>query len=239
MSLEIIGLSKIFNGKKVVNDLSLELHRGEIVGLLGPNGAGKTTCFSMIAGLLKPDQGKIKIGNNDITNLPIYRRYDYGIAYLPQESSIFRGLTVEQNIMAILEIHVQDISERNKRLEELLGELGISHLKNSNSLSLSGGERRRLEIARTLALEPKFILLDEPFAGIDPIAISDIMSIINHLKSSGIGVLITDHNVRETLKIVDKAYIIYEGKVLLSGTANEIAKSEKVKSVYLGKEFSL
>lgn len=234
MELWAENINKSYNKRKVVHDVSLHVARGESVGLLGPNGAGKTTCFSIIAGLVKADGGKLFVGDDEITHLPIFRRAAYGIGYLPQESSIFRGLNVGDNIMAILEFIEKDVDARNKRLEELLGDFGISHLKYAESSSLSGGERRRLEIARTLAINPKFVLLDEPLAGIDPIAVNDIKNLISHLKERNIGILITDHNVRETLNIVDRAYILCEGKVLFEGTPKEIAKSQLVKDVYLG-----
>jgi len=234
MELWAENINKSYNKRKVVHDVSLHVARGESVGLLGPNGAGKTTCFSIIAGLVKADGGKLYVGDDEITHLPIFRRAAYGIGYLPQESSIFRGLNVGDNIMAILEFIEKDVDARNKRLEELLGDFGISHLKYAESSSLSGGERRRLEIARTLAINPKFVLLDEPLAGIDPIAVNDIKNLISHLKERNIGILITDHNVRETLNIVDRAYILCEGRVLFEGTPKEISKSQLVKDVYLG-----
>lgn len=238
-SLEIANLGKHYNGRPVVRDISLKVKRGEAVGLLGPNGAGKTTTFYMVTGLITPDYGTISLNGNDVTDLPMYRRARLGVGYLPQESSIFRGLTVEENIMAVLEIAEPVREKRYTRLEELLGEFSITHLRNAPALALSGGERRRVEIARALASNPSFILLDEPLAGIDPIAVSDIRDIVFHLKDRGIGVLITDHNVRETLEIIDRAYIIHEGTVLMEGTPEEIVGNEAVRKVYLGDKFSL
>lgn len=238
MSLKAQNLNKSYNKRKVVNNASLEVEKGEVVGLLGPNGAGKTTCFSLVAGLVKVDTGKLFIDQEDITHLPLYRRAKYGLGYLPQESSIFRGLNVSDNIMAVLECVETDKEIRQKRLEELLGDFGISHLSNADSNSLSGGERRRVEIARVLAMNPKFILLDEPLAGIDPIAVADIKILIKSLKAKNIGILITDHNVRETLDVVDRAYVIFEGKIIFEGTPNELAKSDIVKRVYLGDSFN-
>ena len=234
MNLYVKNISKAYSKKKVVHNFSMTMQRGEAVALLGPNGAGKTTCFSIIAGLVKLDSGEIFIGDKDITHVPIYHRSYYGIGYLPQESSIFRGLNVYDNIMCILEHVESDYSKRQSKIEELLGEFGISHLKHASAAELSGGERRRLEIARSLALNPKFMLLDEPLAGIDPIAIADIKNLISRLKQRNIGILITDHNVRETLDIVDKAYVIFEGKELFCGTPKEVARSKIVKNVYLG-----
>lgn len=235
--LEVIEIGKKYDKRLVLRKGSLKLSKGEIVGLLGPNGAGKTTCFYIISGLIKPDYGKVLLNNHDITKLPMYRRAQLGIGYLPQESSIFRGLTVGENIMAILELIEPIESEREKRLEELLAEFSITHLKNVLSINLSGGERRRLEIARALAANPEYILLDEPLAGIDPIAIADIKNLIYHLKDKNIGVLITDHNVRETLDIVDRTYIIYDGEVLIEGTKEEIINHEMVRRVYLGEGY--
>ena len=223
----------------MVRDVSLKVNRGEVVGLLGPNGAGKTTCFYMITGLVRPDYGHIHLDGEEITDLPMYRRARLGIGYLPQEASIFRGLSVEQNISAVLEVSEKDVGKRQEMLDELLGEFSISHLRDANSSQLSGGERRRLEIARALASKPSFILLDEPLAGIDPIAVADIRDIVSHLKDRGIGVLITDHNVRETLDIIDRAYIIHDGSVLMEGTADDIVGNEEVRRVYLGDKFSL
>lgn len=232
-------LKKIYKKRPVVRDVSIHIHQGEAVGLLGPNGAGKTTCFSMICGLIKPDAGSIFLNGVDITPLPMYRRARLGIGYLPQESSIFRSMTVEQNIQAILEITESDTDKRIDQLDELLSEFSIEHLRNSPAVTLSGGERRRVEIARALAARPKFIMLDEPLAGIDPIAVHDIRDLISHLKEKNIGVLITDHNVREALEIVDRAYIIADGQILREGTPQEIIKDENVKRVYLGHSFDL
>lgn len=237
MFLKADKISKSYNKRKVVQEVSMIVNTGEIVGLFGPNGAGKTTSFSIIAGLIKGDSGRLLVGEEDITNLPIYKRSEFGISYLPQESSIFRGLNVSDNILAMLEIVETDSEQRIKKLEELLNDFGISHLRHVNSTALSGGERRRLEIARTLALNPKFILLDEPLAGIDPIAVNDIKNLILRLKEKNIGVLITDHNVRETLDVVDRSYIIFEGKVLFEGTSQEVARSDLVKQVYLGESY--
>ncbi len=233
------NLVKSYNKRPVVRDVSVEIQKGEIVGLLGPNGAGKTTCFYMISGMIHPDNGQIFINDQDVTNLPMYKRARMGIGYLPQESSIFRGLNVEDNIMAILEIVESDLKKRQKKLEILLAEFSITHLRTAMSVTLSGGERRRLEIARALASDPLFILLDEPLAGVDPISIIEIKHLIFHLKDRGIGVLITDHNVKEVLDIVDRAYIINDGSVIMEGTPKEIVKNEIVKSVYLGKDFKL
>ena len=237
--LEVNDIGKKYGNRLVLRKASLTLKKGEIVGLLGPNGAGKTTCFYVISGLIKPDYGNISLDGVDITNLPMYRRAQLGIGYLPQESSVFRGLTVAQNIMAILEVVEPVISEREKRLEELLAEFSITHLQNVLAINLSGGERRRVEIARAIASNPEYILLDEPFAGIDPIAIADIRALVFHLKDKNIGVLITDHNVRETLSIIDRTYIIYDGEVLIEGTKEEIISHEVVRRVYLGEEFNL
>jgi len=222
-----------------VAGVSISLEAGEVVGLLGPNGAGKTTTFYMVLGLLKPDRGRVMLNGEDITELPVYKRARRGLGFLSQEPSIFRKLTVEQNLMAILEILDLTKSERQHRLESLLRELDLTHLAKSKAYTLSGGERRRAEITRSLVTAPHFMLLDEPFAGIDPIAVADIQTIIARLKEKGIGVLITDHNVRETLQIVDRAYLIYEGQVLVSGTARELASDERAKEIYLGKQFSL
>lgn len=237
--LVIKHFSKTYANRVVVKDLSMYLKQNEVVGLLGPNGAGKTTCFSMIAGLTKIESGSLYLHQNDITTFPMYLRARMGIGYLPQESSIFRGLNVADNIMAILEIFYANKEEAEKRLEELLAEFAITHLKYVPTLALSGGERRRLEIARSLATNPKFILLDEPLAGIDPVAVGEIKQLIYHLKNKNIGILITDHNVREMLEIVDRAYIIYDGKVLMEGSPAEIIANEKVKSVYLGHSFRM
>jgi len=230
---------KSFKKRPVVRGISLSLERGEVVGLLGPNGAGKTTVFYMITGLIPPDEGRIELDGEDITRLPMYRRARLGIGYLPQEASIFRGLTVEQNIRAVLELVEPDKEQRAERLEALLEEFKITRVRNSPSIALSGGERRRVEIARALASQPSFMLLDEPFAGIDPIAISDIRDLVRHLTNRGIGVLITDHNVRETLGLVNRAYIIHDGQLLAEGTPEEIISNEDVRRVYLGEEFRL
>lgn len=237
--LQIHKLGKRYGNRPVVRDVSLQVHRGEVVGLLGPNGAGKTTCFYMITGLIRPDYGSITLMGNDITRLPMYRRARLGVGYLPQEASIFRGLTVEQNIMAVLEVHESENDSRHAMLEELLGEFSISHLRQTPAIALSGGERRRVEIARALASRPSFVLLDEPLAGIDPIAISEIRDLVMQLKNRGIGVLITDHNVRETLEVIDRAYIIHDGRVLMEGTPQEIVGNADVRRVYLGEKFSL
>ena len=237
--LVVTNLGKSFNKKPVVRSISLEIQRGEAVGLLGPNGAGKTTCFYMISGLITPDYGKILLNNKDITKMPIYKRSRAGIGYLPQEISIFRGMTVEQNIRAILALHISDRIEREINLDELLAEFSLTHLRRTSSLALSGGERRKVEIARTLASQPSFILLDEPLAGIDPIAIEEIRELIKHIKDRGVGVLITDHNVKETLDLIDKAYIMHEGKILMKGSPNEIIEDENVRRVYLGNKFNL
>ena len=237
--LAVQSLFKSFKKRPVVRGVSLSLARGEAVGLLGPNGAGKTTVFYMITGLIPVDDGKIEIDGNDITQLPMYRRSRLGIGYLPQEASIFRGLTVEENIRAVLEIVESNKSARDDKLESLLQEFNIERLRKSPSIALSGGERRRVEIARALASEPSYMLLDEPFAGIDPIAIGDIRSLVWHLTARGIGVLITDHNVRETLELIDRAYIIAEGEVLTEGSPEEIIANEDVRRVYLGDQFTL
>jgi len=238
-SLRTESLVKTFRGRTVVAGVSISLEAGEVVGLLGPNGAGKTTTFYMVLGLLKPDRGKVMLNGEDITALPVYKRARRGLGFLSQEPSIFRKLTVEQNLMAILEILDLTKSERQHRLESLLRELDLTHLAKSKAYTLSGGERRRVEITRSLVTAPHFMLMDEPFAGIDPIAVADIQTIIARLKEKGIGVLVTDHNVRETLQIVDRAYLIYEGQVLVSGTARELASDERAKEIYLGKQFSL
>jgi lipopolysaccharide export system ATP-binding protein len=233
------NLGKHFKKRPVVRDVSLSVQRGEVVGLLGPNGAGKTTCFYMITGLIAPDTGTIRLDGTDMTDLPMYRRARLGVGYLPQEPSIFRGLSVEQNIRAVLEVVESDPERRETLLDDLLAEFSITHLRRTPSLALSGGERRRVEIARALASQPHFILLDEPFAGIDPIAVGDIRELVLHLKDRGIGVLITDHNVRETLDIVDRAYILHDGHVLMEGSPEEIVSHEGVRRVYLGERFSL
>lgn len=235
--LEIKNLRKSYRKKLVIRDVSLKLGRGEVVALLGPNGSGKTTCFYSIAGLVTPEGGKVIIDGRDVTTLPMYRRARLGIGYLPQEMSIFRGLSVEDNIMAILEIAEPNKRKRRKRLEELLSEFSIEHLRRASALALSGGERRRAEIARCLAAGPKYVLLDEPFAGVDPIAVGEIRHLVADLKTRGIGVLITDHNVQETLQIVDRAYILHDGQVLMSGTTEEVVQDENVRRVYLGNSF--
>ncbi|WP_018152141.1 LPS export ABC transporter ATP-binding protein [Leeia oryzae] len=232
-------LQKRYRSRTVVQDVSLEISSGEVVGLLGPNGAGKTTSFYMIVGLVPANGGAVYLDGEDIGRWPIHRRARAGLGYLPQEASIFRRMTVAENVMAVLELHIPDLRERTQRLNTLLEELHVSHLRDQPAISLSGGERRRVEIARALASDPKFILLDEPFAGVDPIAVIDIQRIINFLKSRGIGVLITDHNVRETLGICDRAYIIAEGKVLAAGVPDEIVQNESVRRVYLGEQFRL
>ncbi|MFT4784322.1 MAG: lipopolysaccharide export system ATP-binding protein [Paracoccaceae bacterium] len=237
--LRIVQLRKSYRKRVVIRDVSFELHRGEIVALLGPNGSGKTTCFYAIAGLVTPEGGRIEIDGRDVTRLPMYRRAKLGIGYLPQEMSIFRGMSVEDNIMAILEIAEKDPMRRREKLEELLSEFHIEHLRRASALSLSGGERRRVEIARCLAADPKYLLLDEPFAGVDPISVADIRGLVMDLKARGIGVLITDHNVRETLEIVDRAYILHDGQVLMSGTASEVVQDENVRRVYLGEGFRI
>jgi lipopolysaccharide export system ATP-binding protein len=232
-------LGKQFNKRPVLRDVSLSVARSEAVGLLGPNGAGKTTCFYIIVGLIGADYGRISLDGHDITDLPMYRRARLGIGYLPQEASIFRGLTVENNIRAVLEVVEADRERREATLDDLLAEFSITHLRRTPALALSGGERRRVEIARALASRPAFILLDEPLAGIDPIAVGDIRDLVKHLKDRGVGVVITDHNVRETLDIVDRAYILHEGRVLMQGAPEEIVAHEGVRRVYLGERFSL
>jgi len=239
VGLQVIGLRKSYRRKPVIRDVSLTLGRGEVVALLGPNGSGKTTCFYTIAGLTTAEGGQVKIDGRDVSLLPMYRRAKLGIGYLPQEASIFRGMSVEDNIMSILEIAVSERTKRHERLEELLGDFEIEHLRRAPALSLSGGERRRVEIARCLAADPRYLLLDEPFAGVDPISVGDIRALVAELKSRGIGVLITDHNVRETLEIVDRAYILHDGKVLMSGTAQEVVEDENVRRVYLGQSFRI
>ena len=238
-SLRTDNLVKSFRGRTVVDGVSIRLKAGEVVGLLGPNGAGKTTTFYLVLGLLKPDRGRVVLNEDDVTDLPVYKRARKGLGFLPQEPSIFRKLTVEQNLMAILETLGLSREERQQRLESLLKELDLTHLARSKAYTLSGGERRRVEITRSLVTSPDFMLLDEPFAGIDPIAVADIQTIIARLKEKGIGVLITDHNVRETLQIVDRAYLITEGRVLISGTAHELASDERAREIYLGERFSL
>lgn len=243
-SLYTEGLVKVYQRKRVVNEVNVEVKRGEIVGLLGPNGAGKTTTFYMVVGMIKPDSGHIILAGDDgcaedLTDLPMYRRARLGISYLSQEPSIFRKLTVEENLLAVLETLRLSKSEQEHRLDRLLEELNISHLRKQKAYTLSGGERRRLEITRALVLNPAFILLDEPFVGVDPIAVLDIQNIIRQLKQRGIGIMITDHNVRETLSITDRAYILYEGKILLSGTAQKLANSKQAREIYLGEKFTL
>lgn len=237
--LKIESLRKSYRKRLVIRDVSMQLHRGEVVALLGPNGSGKTTCFYSIAGLVTPEGGKVIVDGRDVTRLPMYRRARLGIGYLPQENSIFRGMTVENNILAVLELSEPDRKRRSERLQELLNEFSIDHLRRAPALALSGGERRRVEIARCLAADPKYLLLDEPFAGVDPIAVHEIRTLVSALKKRGLGILITDHNVRETLEIVDRAYILNDGKVLMSGTTEEIIKDENVKRVYLGENFRL
>jgi len=238
--LEAQNLAKSYKKREVVRDVSISIQQGEIVGLLGPNGAGKTTCFYMIVGLVAADKGKVLLGSDDITDSPMHQRASHGLAYLPQDSSIFRTLSVEDNIFAILETR-KDLSSAEKRgkLESLLEEFNIQHIRHNKGMSLSGGERRRTEIARTLATDPKFILLDEPFAGVDPISVSDIKQIIQQLKARNIGILLTDHNVRETLDICEKAYIVSEGQIIAEGNAEAILANEKVREVYLGEQFRI
>ena len=232
------SIGKSYRRRPVVRDVSLELGRGEAVGLLGPNGAGKTTCFYMITGLIPADSGLIEIDGQDVTQMPMYRRARLGLGYLPQEASIFRGLTVEENIRAVLELHEPLRARRSARLDKLMAEFSITHLRRTPAQALSGGERRRVEIARCLASDPAYVLLDEPFAGVDPIAVGDIRDLVSHLKHRGIGVLITDHNVRETLGIIDRAYILHEGQVLMSGAPREVVADAEVRRVYLGESFS-
>ena len=237
--LEVRSIAKAYDGRAVLHDVSLAVSRGEVVGLLGPNGAGKTTCFYSVMGLVRPDSGRIYLDGEDITGLPMYRRAILGLGYLPQETSIFRGLSVEQNILAVLEVSEPDRAARAARLEQLLDEFGIAHLRDSAAMALSGGERRRCEIARSLAADPSIMLLDEPFAGIDPISIADIRDLVRDLKQRDIGVLITDHNVRETLDIVDRACIIYDGQVLFQGTPQALVADAEVRRLYLGESFAL
>ena len=237
--LQVTGLRKSFKKRIVIQDISLELRRGEVVALLGPNGSGKTTTFYSIAGLISSDGGQVKIDGLDVTTMPMYRRARMGLAYLPQETSIFRGLNVEENINCILDISTPLKSERKAKLEKLLSDFRIEHLRRTPSLALSGGERRRVEIARALATDPKYILLDEPFAGVDPISINDVRNLVSDLKSRNIGVLITDHNVRDTLKIVDRAYILHDGRVIISGLPEDVINNDNVRRVYLGKDFNI
>jgi lipopolysaccharide export system ATP-binding protein len=239
MKLYTENIQKSYKGRKVVNGVSVEVNQGEIVGLLGPNGAGKTTSFYMMVGLVRPDAGKVFLDDKDITSEPMYKRAQMGIGYLPQEVSIFRKLTVEDNIRAILEMTKLTKQEQAERLEQLLDEFSLHHVRKNMGNSLSGGEKRRTEIARALAVSPKFILLDEPFAGVDPIAVEDIQSIVADLKKKNIGILITDHNVQETLSITDRAYLLFEGGILKSGTAEDLASDEQVRKVYLGQNFEL
>ena len=237
--LEVRSIAKSYDRRAVLHDVSLDVHRGEVVGLLGPNGAGKTTCFYSVMGLVKPDSGRIFLDEQDITELPMYRRAILGLGYLPQETSIFRGLTVEENIMAVLEVAEPNNDDRRARLEQLRSEFGLTALRDSPAMALSGGERRRCELARALAADPTIMLLDEPFAGIDPISIADIRELVRELKSRDIGVLITDHNVRETLDIVDRACIIYDGQVLFQGTPEALVADQEVRRLYLGESFAL
>ena len=237
--LKISNLRKSYKKRVVIRDVTLNLARGEVVGLLGPNGSGKTTSFYVIAGLIRPEAGQVMIDGLDVTRLPMYRRARLGIGYLPQEMSIFRGLSVQDNILSILDISVKDRHKRRERLEELLSDFSIEHLRRAPALALSGGERRRVEIARCLAANPRYLLLDEPFAGVDPISVGDIRNLVADLKTRGIGILITDHNVRETLEIVDRAYILHEGTMLMSGTPGDVVQNENVRRVYLGDNFSI
>jgi lipopolysaccharide export system ATP-binding protein len=237
--LSVVSIAKSYDKRRILSDVSLSVARGEVVGLLGPNGAGKTTCFYSIMGLVKPDAGRIMLDGDDITSLPMYRRAIMGLGYLPQETSIFRGLTVGKNISAVLELAEPNRAKRAERLEFLLGEFGLTALRDSPAMALSGGERRRAEIARALAANPSIMLLDEPFAGIDPLSISDIRDLVKDLKQRDIGVLITDHNVRETLEIVDRACIIYDGRVLFAGSPEALVADENVRRLYLGESFSL
>jgi lipopolysaccharide export system ATP-binding protein len=239
MKLYTKGIKKSYKGRDVVKGVSVEVKQGEIVGLLGPNGAGKTTSFYMIVGLVKPDEGNVYLDDTEITKLPMFKRSQMGIGYLPQEVSVFRKLSVEDNIMAILEMGEMSKKERKDRLEELLNDFSLNHVRKNLGGRLSGGEKRRTEIARALATNPKFVLLDEPFAGVDPIAVEDIQSIVADLKKRNIGILITDHNVQETLSITDRAYLLFEGEILRSGTATELANDEVVRKVYLGQNFEL
>ncbi len=237
--LSVTNLRKSYKKRVVIRDVSLQLQQGEVIALLGPNGSGKTTTFYAIAGLIYPEGGKVSIDGRDVSGLPMYRRAKLGIGYLPQEMSIFRGMSVEDNIMSILDISLPSRHKRRERLEELLSEFSVEHLRRAPALALSGGERRRVEIARCLAAYPKYLLLDEPFAGVDPISVGDIRHLVADLKKRGIGVLITDHNVRETLEIVDRAYILHDGKVLMSGSPDEVVSNENVRRVYLGDNFRI
>jgi len=239
MILRAENLVKIYKNRRVVNDVSFEVGQGEIVGLLGPNGAGKTTSFYQIVGLIKPYSGRVYLDDKDITKLPMYKRAKLGIGYLAQEASVFRQMSVEDNILSVLQFTKLSKAEQLKKMEMLLEEFSLTHIRKSNGISLSGGERRRTEIARALAVDPKFILLDEPFAGVDPIAVEDIQQVVSTLKDRNIGILITDHNVRETLSITDRAYLLFEGSILKSGTAEELVADEQVRKVYLGKNFEM
>lgn len=238
-NLTVEGVVKIYSKRRVVNDVSISVDSGEVVGLLGPNGAGKTTTFYMIVGMIRPNKGRIYLGGENVTYMPMYKRARKGIGYLPQEPSVFRGLSVEDNLMAIIETMPYSRAERGQVLDRLLEELDITHIRKSKGYQLSGGERRRVEITRSLVTRPKFMLLDEPFAGIDPIAVSDLQSIVLKLKNDGLGILITDHNVRDTLHITDRAYIMYEGSIKRSGTADELAGDAEVRQIYLGESFTL
>ena len=237
--LQVTGLRKSYRKRIIIHDISLELRRGEVVALLGPNGSGKTTTFYSIAGLTSSDGGQVKIDGMDVTTMPMYRRARMGLSYLPQETSIFRGLNVEDNIKSILDISTPVKSERQAKLEKLLSDFRIEHLRRTPALALSGGERRRVEIARALATDPKYILLDEPFAGVDPISVNDVRNLVSELKSRSIGVLITDHNVRDTLKIVDRAYILHDGRVIVSGLPQDVVNNDNVRRVYLGNDFNI
>jgi len=237
--LQVTGLRKSYRKRIIIHDISLELRRGEVVALLGPNGSGKTTTFYSIAGLTSSDGGQVKIDGTDVTTMPMYRRARMGLSYLPQETSIFRGLNVEDNLKSVLDISTPLKSERQAKLEKLLSDFRIEHLRRTPALALSGGERRRVEIARTLATDPKYILLDEPFAGVDPISINDVRNLVSELKGRSIGVLITDHNVRDTLKIVDRAYILNDGRVIVSGLPEDVVNNDNVQRVYLGKDFKI
>ena len=237
--LQVTGLRKSYRKRIIIHDISLELRRGEVVALLGPNGSGKTTTFYSIAGLTSSDGGQVKIDGMDVTTMPMYRRARMGLSYLPQETSIFRGLNVEDNIKSILDISTPLKSEQQAKLEKLLSDFRIEHLRRTPALALSGGERRRVEIARALATDPKYILLDEPFAGVDPISVNDVRNLVSELKSRSIGVLITDHNVRDTLKIVDRAYILHDGRVIVSGLPEDVVNNDNVRRVYLGNDFNI
>jgi len=237
--ISVDNIVKVFKKRKVVKGISFNIEQGEVVGLLGPNGAGKTTSFYMIVGFIKADEGSIRLNENDITHVPMFMRARQGIGYLPQESSVFQKLTVEQNLLAVLENTTMPRKQQSRRVDELLAELRIQHVRTQKAYTLSGGERRRTEIARALAVEPKFLLLDEPFAGVDPIAVLDIQSIIDRLRKQGLGILITDHNVRETLRITDRAYIMNEGEILVSGSSDYLVNNEEAKRIYLGMEFTL